>query len=819
MSFRDRFLFLALVLFLCFSGSVVWAAAAGPEKIELKVNQLPNFSGQDIGSRAESAVVRAFLKKYPSITLIKGTGLMIQGGSNTMDMVPLMQIAGDISPTVLYVNYRLSDTYIQSGFLRPLDDFVAKIPPAELARRVPPAVKPVIYRTGPDGKKHWWAIPTNKLVRVLTWRRDRFAQAGLDPDRAPTTWTEMEEYAKKLTKPKSNRYGMGFTKGDISSWDFVNLLWSRGGEVVSQDADGNWHPNFNSPEMVDALYFYLRMTATPWKGPDGEKLRGFSLRDAGIGLFMTGEPIAMSFTYLDQRLNVHEPGLVGFGPVPHSEKAPNSASEINSMMLGIYSGHKDPKLVDAAWKYMSYLDSDEANSIRTKIYVQNGFGKFVDPLLLEQFGYTDYLKQVDKAWIKVYKYNMQYGKPEPYGKNCAVVYREMSRPIEQAINDKTALAALDKGDEVACKARLKQILDVAQVETAKRMYGTLPAPVKKMRLNLTLIFLICTVIVFTGATVYLMKVLRTQVPSGVPSQSKLYWAVLLLLPAAITVVVWQYLPLFRGTVMAFQDYNIMGNSRFVGVENFSTILFDPNFWHSIMITLVYVVLYMVFAFLSPIFLAILLSEVPKGKVLFRTLFYLPAVLSGLVVAFLWKSFYTPTGLLNSVLGYLHLDKVVMWIANSDVAVNWLDNPKLAMAAILLPVIWGGMGPGSLIYLAAFKTIPEDLYEAAEVDGAGIRRKIWNITLPSIRMLILINAVGAFMGAFMAADMVFAMTGGGPYTPDGATEMVGLQLFYTAFMYLKFGVANAMAWVLGFMLIGFTLLQLKTLSRVEFKGGR
>ena len=247
----------------------------------------------------------------------------------------------------------------------------------------------------------------------------------------------------------------------------------------------------------------------------------------------------------------------------------------------------------------------------------------------------------------------------------------------------------------------------------------------------------------------------------------------------------------------------------MGMENFCTVLFAPGFWHSVYTTLVYTGLYMLFAFVSPIFLALLLSEIPRGKMFFRTVFYLPAVLSGLVVVFLWKSFYKPAGLLNTVLGHVGI----------HISGSWLDSPSLAMAAVLLPVVWAGMGPGCLIYLAALKTIPGEFYEAAEVDGAGVIKKVTSITLPGIKMLVLINAIGAFIGAFMTSETILAMTGGGPYTPYGATEVVGLQLFYTAFMYLKFGVANAMACVLGFMLIGFTMMQLRNLSRVEFKGGR
>ena len=775
--------------------------------VELTVCNLIDPSATDMRSRVEAAVIQRFLEDHPNVRIKKETNLRM--GNNTMDVVPLMQIAGDISPDVIYVNFRFSETYIQKGFLKPLDEYMSSISREELARRVPAAVREVCYREGPDGKKHWYALPVGRYVRVLTYRRDLFAKAGLDPDRPPRTWSEFEQYSRKLCNSKTGARGMVFVSGGDSSWDFINLVWSRGGEVIVKNKKGEWEPQFNTQEMVDALYFYVKMNCKRWKGSDGKYYRGVAHRETIIDVMKPGDPSAMMFDYLDDRMKLSQHEVLGFAPIPYPDKIGRSSSEINCPMLGIFAGVKDPEVAKAAFDYLAFQDSDKANRIRVKMYIQRGAGKVLNPELLERFGYTDYLKQMDKGWVSVYKDALVNGKPEPYGKNCSVVYHELSRPLEQAINDRIVLAALDRGDERAVKDRLREILNRAQIVTSERMFGKLQPEVKRFRHNLTVLFLVVTAAGFFLASLYLFKSFKNSAPPQMPGQKKKIYAYLLLLPAVTSIIVWQYYPLLRGTIIAFQDYNVMGKSQFVGVDNFSNLLFDPNFWHSVYVTLLYTALYMAFAFVSPIVLALLLSEIPRGKIFFRTMFYLPAVLSGLVVIFLWKSFYNPTGLLNTLFSYIGINM------NS----SWLDVPSLAMIAVMLPVVWAGMGPGCLIYLAALKTIPEELYEAAEVDGAGIRRKIFNITLPSIRMLIMINVVGAFTGAFMSSEMIFAMTGGGPYTPNGATEVVGLQLFYTAFLYLKFGLANAMAWVLGFMLIGFTMMQLRVLSRVEFKGGR
>jgi multiple sugar transport system permease protein len=275
--------------------------------------------------------------------------------------------------------------------------------------------------------------------------------------------------------------------------------------------------------------------------------------------------------------------------------------------------------------------------------------------------------------------------------------------------------------------------------------------------------------------------------------------------------------------MAFQDYNVRGFSTWVGFENFATVLFSNEFWYALFVSLKYTVLFMAFGFFAPIILALLLAEVPQGKILYRIIYYLPAMLSGVIVIFLWKGFYGQHGMINQVLNYGVI--AVNYVCGTQITeftVEWLNSPSFALLFCLLPTIWAGMGPGCLIYLAALKGIPDDLYEAADIDGAGSTQKVLYIAIPSIKALISINFIGAAIGCMHSGSAyILAMTGGGPYTPHGETEVIGLHIFWEAFGYLRFGVATAMAWVLGVILIGFTVQQLQKLSKMEFKaaGGK
>jgi multiple sugar transport system permease protein len=267
-------------------------------------------------------------------------------------------------------------------------------------------------------------------------------------------------------------------------------------------------------------------------------------------------------------------------------------------------------------------------------------------------------------------------------------------------------------------------------------------------------------------------------------------------------------------MMAFQDYRVMGGSRWVGLDNFISVFTQPIFWRALLNSLVYVALTLGIGFFLPVALALALNEIPRFGTLFRVLFYLPAMTSPLVIAFMWRWFYdkNPEGLLNSVVG--PFVALANHLTGSDwpVAFDWLGDPKLAMLAVVLPGVWAGAGPGSILYLAALKNIPEERYEAADLDGADWKHKILSITLPGIAPLLLINLLGAFIGGFKAMENVFVLTGGGPLY---STHTVGLEIWTNAFLFLRFGYATAAAWVLGAILVGFTLIQLRSLTRMKF----
>ncbi|MBI4023599.1 MAG: extracellular solute-binding protein [Verrucomicrobia bacterium] len=481
-------------------------------------------------------------------------------------------------------------------------------------------------------------------------------------------------------------------------------------------------------------------------------------------------------------------------------------------MSGALAGEANRAKRAKAWKIMSALGSELGQQMYVRSTVESGFGQFLDPEALMRAGLTEYIELIPANWRSDYQRVLQHSRISPFNENWL--------PVSQAI-----LGRLVSDMMTREKFDYRKALKDADVKANTRVM--VDRPKEEMawyqRIAMAIVLAILAVLVAGGAL--LARKLRRQAASGggrnpnasgtvsSPASVILVGTVhhkwmpwLMLLPALALIAIWSYYPTARTMVMAFQDYKIMGEQTWIGFDNFIRILLDPDFYHFLLVTFRYVVYSLALTFVTPIALALMLNEIPFGKRFFRTMYFLPQISSGLVIALLWKQMYAPEryGLLNQAVARLGELFGQQWGP-----VRWLQDPQWAMPAVIICGLWAGVGVASLIYLAALKTVSDDLYEAAELDGASVWKKIWHITLPTIYPIIIINFVGAVIGTFQSSQNIFVMTGGA-----ADTMVLGLAIWYEAFVYLKFGSATAMAWVLASLLIGFTVWQLRLLQSVE-----
>ena len=265
---------------------------------------------------------------------------------------------------------------------------------------------------------------------------------------------------------------------------------------------------------------------------------------------------------------------------------------------------------------------------------------------------------------------------------------------------------------------------------------------------------------------------------------------LYIMPWLLGFLVFQLYPLCASLYYAFTDYSVTNTPTFVGLKNFITMFTDdPLFFKSLITTLKYVFMSLPLKIISALVVALILNQKIKGINFYRTIYYIPSIFGGSVaIAILWRFLFMDSGLVNRLLKMIHLPSV-----------PWLSSPKVALFTLSLLSVWQ-FGSSMVLFLAALKQVPEDLYEAARIDGGGPARTFFSITLPMITPILFFNILMQLVNAFQDFTGAFVITNGGPLN---STYLFALKLYDEAFTYYKVGYACALSWVLFVMILLFT----------------
>jgi multiple sugar transport system permease protein len=266
-------------------------------------------------------------------------------------------------------------------------------------------------------------------------------------------------------------------------------------------------------------------------------------------------------------------------------------------------------------------------------------------------------------------------------------------------------------------------------------------------------------------------------------------------------------PMVASLFLSFTRYRIITPAEWIGFGNYSYALTqDSLFWPSLGKTFYFMVVFVPLGLLGSLLLAVLLNQRVRGEALFRTLFYLPSLTPAPAAAILW------VWILNSKVGLVNYLLSLVGIEGPA----WFGSSLWAMPAIILVSMWTSVGGGRMIiFLAGLQGVPQEIYEAAEIDGAGRWRKFLNVTLPFISPTILFNMVLGIIGALQVFTTAYITTAGGP---GRATWFFALHIYNHAFQYFDMGYASALSWVLFLILLVFTLLQLRMSDRWVFYSG-
>ena len=283
------------------------------------------------------------------------------------------------------------------------------------------------------------------------------------------------------------------------------------------------------------------------------------------------------------------------------------------------------------------------------------------------------------------------------------------------------------------------------------------------------------------------------------------WSGLLFIAPWLITFLWFTLgPFIASIYLSFTNYRFIGFPEWVGFNNYVRLFTDDaKFIRSIINTLYYTAVHVPGIMVMAFFVAILLNQKVRGQPIYRTAFYLPSVTAGVATAYLWILLLQPNGLVNQFLGIVGID-----------GPNWLTSSTWAMPALILMSFWG-LGTTMIIYLAALQGIPQHLYEAASVDGAGVLRKMWHVTVPMMTPAIFLTAVLQIIGSWQVFTQALIVTNGGP---RDSTLFILLHLYRTGFEYFQMGYASAIAWVLFMIILLFTVLQFGVARRWVYYEG-
>jgi len=273
---------------------------------------------------------------------------------------------------------------------------------------------------------------------------------------------------------------------------------------------------------------------------------------------------------------------------------------------------------------------------------------------------------------------------------------------------------------------------------------------------------------------------------------------LFLLPALLHLVTFKFLPMLQAFRLSFYHFDLMSPPVFHGLENYRSVWNNPLFHQSFWVSVKYMFGVSVPEWFLALALALLLNRRLPGRPLIRLAYFFPIAMSQIVVALVWKFMYNPLGVVNTILGWVGVQRI-----------NWLATEESALPALILIGIWRGVPLFGVIYLAGLQSIPREYHEAATVDGAGPGQTFLHVTLPLLLPTILFVMVMSLLSAMKVFLNPLVMTEGGP---NGSTRVLPYFIYETAFAYHRMGEAAAASMVLFAFAFALTLIQLRLLRR-------
>lgn len=678
----------------------------------------------------------------------------------------LPAVAGGSPPDVVRFYTHVGGDLMARGGLLPLDDLIDR-DSLDISDFYPVAIEQNTFRGRLYGMP-WYLSPW-----ALYYNRALFRAAGLDPDRPPRTWDELLAYAKKLTK--RDQTGKLIQVGLLDIEWAPTLIWQNGGRLLSPDGK---KVAFDSEEAVDALRFTKKLlNETTGTIQELGVFRWDVSGTANDAFYTQKAAMRLNSTFLLPDLYRYAPNMdFGVAPAPYSKVR---TAEVVGNSLVIPKGTKHP---DEAWEFV-------------KVATSRGV-----------------MVQVCKPAGRIPARKSAAMSPEYYGDPILRVFIDeipsgTSLPnapgFPEARRAKWDAEALVLRDKVGVRQGVAEAARRAQaaLDSAKQDVSHLPKIDWQKTLSVSAALTLTVAVIGFGCT-------RRRTARKRLARAEAATAIALLSPWLVGLLLFVFGASVASLVLSFSRWDVVTDARWVGLTNYLTMLRgDPLLLKSIGNSAFYTAFAVPLAVIFGLGASLLLNQKVKGVEVFRLIYYLPVIAAGVATSFVWLWMFHPEHGLFS-LAMLGLENLgVPFIPTR----NWLGDPLWAKPAFIVMSLWT-VGSSMIIYLAGLQSVPKELEDAAKVDGAGVVRRFFSVTLPLLTPTILFHVIVATIGSFQIFTQAYIMTNG---EPENSTLFYVLYLFRNAFEFMKMGYASAMAWVLFLVVLVITIIQLKSSSRWVF----
>lgn len=756
-----------------------------------------------------NARIAAFERRHPEIKVS-----ILSMGVGAMNPQKLMTaIVGGVPPDLVRQDRFTIGDWASRGAFRPLNDLLS----GDAASQDPLAVHERDYVPATWGEAVYqnqvYAIPESTDDRVLYYNKTLFRKAGLDPDKPPQTWDALFAAAQKLTKrnPDGSYLQLGFLPIYGQGWLYL-WSWQQDGEVMAPDGRTC---TLNNPQTLTAL-----QTLVQWEDALGgvDALNAFSSGWAGEAQdpFMTGL-LAMKVDgdgFVQAIARYHPEMDFGVCPVPvpaerlrHEGRFQKDPTWVTWSGGFAYAVPRGARHVREAWEFVRWMNSPEAALVGARAQAADfqTKGRLYIPGLSAN---TQATKAVFGEFLNGLPPKYREAKQTAIGLLPVTRFRpvtfvgqrlwdEQVRAVDQAMrHTRTPEAALAYG-----QTQVQLELDRVYNQGA---HPLLPTGEVAMYIGA----LVLAAVILLGGMLG-----RWAARHQRAARSEAWAALGFVSPWVIGFLVFTLGPIVASLILSFCDYDVLHPARWAGGANYRALAtLDRAFVGKALGNALYLAAVGIpLGMLTSLSMALLLNTKLRGQHFYRTFFYVPSIVPTVATAVLWGWLLNADphrGLLNAA----WQGTLTHWFGLAPP--GWLSVPAWAKPSLIVMGLWGA-GGGMILWLAGLQAIPRTLYEAAQIDGAGVWAQFRHVTLPMLSPYIFFNLIIGTIGALQTFDSAYILgnTGGGQSTgPDDSLLVPVVYLFNNAFQYFRMGYASALAWLLFVLILGLTLGQLKLAPR-------